>query len=102
MKPGSWQRSGPKRRQEIVWPDDPRGRKQKTTSDVLAHPLGPLPWALTNGDWTLRKNKLSPESSATVFDGMSLVQKLKRNDKTFAELAETALSHVLHEGAKSY
>jgi len=29
---------------------------------------------------------------------MSLVQKLKGNDKTFAE---TALSHVLHEGAKS-
>ena len=24
-------------------------------SDVLAHPLGPLPWALANGDRSLRK-----------------------------------------------
>jgi len=86
-------------------------------SDVLAHPLGPLPWALANGDGTLRKtNKAAlareleknvsaaeviPEPSATVIDGMSFVQKLKGNGKTFAELAETALSHVLHEGAKS-
>jgi len=85
--------------------------------DVLTHPLGPLPWALANGDGTLRKtNKAAlareleksvsaaeviPESSATVIDGMSLVQKLKGNDKTYAELAETALSHVLHGGAKS-
>ena len=46
-------------------------------------------------------SEVIPEPSATVIDGMSLVQKLKGNDKTFAELAETALSHVLHEGAKS-
>jgi len=61
--------------------------------DVLAHPLGPLPWTFANGDGTLRKtNKAAlareleksvsaaeviPESSATVIDGMSLVQKLK-------------------------
>lgn len=85
--------------------------------DVLAHPLGPLPWALASGDGSLRKtNKAAfgrelersaspaeviPEPSATIIDGMSLVQKLKGNDKTFSQLADTALSHVVHEGAKS-
>ena len=68
-------------------------------SDVLAHPLGPLPWALASGDGSLRKtNKAAlarelernaspaeviPEPSATIIDGMSLVQKLKGNDKFF-------------------
>ncbi|KAG0693191.1 hypothetical protein GWK47_027597 [Chionoecetes opilio] len=86
-------------------------------SDVLAHPLGPLPWALASGDGSLRKtNKAAlarelernvypaeviPEPSATIIDGMSLVQKLKGNDNTFSQLAGTALSHVVHEGAKS-
>ena len=35
-----------------------------------------------------------PEPSATIIDGMSLVQK---NDQTFAQLAESALTHILHE-----
>ena len=85
-------------------------------SDVLAHPLGPLPWALASGDGSLRKtNKAAlarelernvspaeviPEPSATMIDGMSLVQKLKGNDKTFSQLAGTALSHAVYEGAK--
>jgi len=43
-----------------------------------------------------------PESSATISDGMSLVQKLKGNDQTFWQLTETALSYVLHEGSKSH
>jgi len=29
--------------------------RQLQMSDVLAHPLGPLPWAISNGDGTLRK-----------------------------------------------
>jgi len=37
-----------------------------------------------------------PETSATIIDGMSLVQKLKGNDKTFSQLAGTALSHAVH------
>ena len=65
-------------------------------SDVLSHPLGPLPWALANGDGTLRKtNKAAlarelekqvlpaeniPMLAATIIDGMSLVQKMKGND----------------------
>ena len=86
-------------------------------SDVLAHLLGPLPWALANDDGLLRKtnkaalareleNNVSPakipEPSATIIDGMSLVQKLNGNDQTFWQLAESALSHVLHEGSKSH
>ena len=68
-------------------------------SDVLAHLLGPLPWALASSDGSLRKNnkaalarelernvslaEVIPEPSATIIDGMSLVQKLKGNDNTF-------------------
>ena len=37
----------------------------------------------------------------TIIDGMSLVQKMKGNDQTFAQLAESAIAKVLHEGAKS-
>ena len=62
-------------------------------SDVLAHPMGPLPLALANDGGSLRKtNKAAlareskknvspaeetPEPSETIIDGMSLVQKLK-------------------------
>jgi len=33
---------------------------------------------------------------------MSLVQKLRGNDKTFLQLTESALTHVLHEGSKCH
>ena len=74
--------------------------------------MGPLRWAFANADGSLHKtNKaalarelekiVAPAEviafpSATVIDGMSLVQKLKGNDQTFSELAELALSYVLH------
>ena len=73
--------------------------------------------SLANGDGSLRKtNKAAlareleksaspaeviPEPSATVIDGMSIVQKMKGNDKTFSQLAESVLCHILHEGANS-
>ena len=85
--------------------------------DVLAHPLGPVPWTLANADGSLRKtNKAAlareleksvapaeviPKPSTTIIDGMSLVQKMKGNDKTFAQLAESTLAKVLHEGGDS-
>ena len=88
--------------------------RQLRMSDVLAHPLGPFPWALANGDGTLRKTnkaalarelekqvlpaEIIPELSATIIDGMSLVQKIKGNDQTFSQLAESVLTHILHEG----
>lgn len=71
--------------------------RQLYIRDVLAHPLGPLPWALLNGDGSLCKtNKASlarelensvspaeaiPEQSACIIDEMSLVQKLKGDGK---------------------
>ena len=62
-------------------------------SEVLAHPLGPLPWTMAKPDDMLRKtNKASlakelqknvqaanviPQPSACLIDGMTLVQRLK-------------------------
>jgi len=81
----------------------------------LSHPLRPLPWALANDGGSLRNtNKAAlareleknvspaeeiPEPSATIINGKSLVQKLKGNDQTFWQLAESALSHVFHDGS---
>jgi len=46
--------------------------------------------------------KRSQEPSATVIDRMSVVQKLKGNDQSFLQLAESAVFHVLHEGCKRH
>ena len=43
-----------------------------------------------------------PEPSATIIDGMSLVQKMKGNDQTFSQLSESVLTHILHEGVRSH
>lgn len=42
-----------------------------------------------------------PATSATINDGMGLVQKLNGSNKTFGPLAELAFSHILHEGGQS-
>ena len=87
-------------------------------SEVLAHPVGPLPghWLSQNG--TLRKtNRASlskeiqknvqaadvvPQPSACLIDGMALVQRLKGDQKTwFAQIAESLLSMALNEGTLS-
>ena len=86
-------------------------------SEVLAHPLGPLPWTLAKPHGTLRKtNKASlakelqknvqaadviPQPSACLIDGMALVQRLKGDQKTFAEIAESLFSMALNEGTSS-
>ncbi|KAJ8414978.1 hypothetical protein AAFF_G00025010 [Aldrovandia affinis] len=73
--------------------------------------------ALANGDGTLRKTNKAvlarelekqvlpaetiPGPSATIIDGMSLVQKMKGNDQTFSQHAASALTQILHEGARS-
>ena len=65
--------------------------------DVLCHPLGPLPWSLATPDGKLRKTNKSviakllqkgvpvadkiSKPSATIIDGMSLVQKTKVDQK---------------------
>ena len=82
---------------------------------MLAHPLGPVSWTLANADGSLRKmNKAAlareleksvapaeviPKPSTTIIDGLSLVQKMKGNDKTIAQLAESTLAK--HEGGDS-
>ena len=85
--------------------------------DVLAHPLGPLPWALANADGSLRKtNKATlareleknvspaeaiPTPSTCIIDGMGLVQRMNGNNKTFAQLAESVMAMVLYVGGRS-
>lgn len=92
--------------------------RQLQMREVLSHPLGPLPWALANADGSLRKtnkatlareleNKVCPaevigERSATLIDGMSMIHKLKGDNKTFSQLADSILTHVLHEGSQSH
>ena len=85
--------------------------------DVLSHPLGPLPWSLASTDGSLRKTNKSalarklesnippaesiPRPCATIIDCMSLVQKLKGDQKTFSEVADTLLCMALHECPES-
>ena len=82
-------------------------KRQLHMIDVLAHPLGPLPWAnkavLAR---QLYKNAAPAEDiirspSACLIDGMGLVQKINGNNKTFTELSDTVLDLILHEGAQS-
>ena len=86
-------------------------------SDVLAHPLGPLPWSLAATDGSLRKTNKAvlgkeleknvppaetiPGPCATIIDGMSIVQRMKGDHKTFAELADTILKMILNEHPQS-
>lgn len=86
-------------------------------SDVLCHPLGPLPWALASDDGSIRKNNKAalanelkksvtpadtiPKPCARITDGMAVVQKLKGDHKTFAEIADTIMSMTLNEGHDS-
>lgn len=83
----------------------------------MSHPLGPIPWALADGDGFLRKTDKAKmmrangqsvpvaEStgrwSACIIDGMSIVQKMNGNNRTFGELVKATLRRVLHEGETS-
>ena len=84
---------------------------------VLQHPLGPLPWALSNCDGTLKKtNKAAlardlekraapaediPTPSACIIDGMSLVNKVSGEHRTFGELSECIFASALQAGRDS-
>ena len=84
---------------------------------VLAHPLGPVPWALASADGTLRKtNKAAlgialekladtaeviPTNSACIIDGMSIVRKTNGNQRTFGEICNTIHNTVLLESGQS-
>jgi len=91
--------------------------RQLDLQEVMGHPLGPIPWSLAMLDGSVRKtNKAAlakaltndgmvaeniPRPSATIIDGMSLVQHLKGDNQTFAELADSCLALALHKGANS-
>ena len=91
--------------------------RQLNLKEVLCHPLGPLPWSLASPNGSMRttnKSELAkqllkfpgvveslPSRSACVIDGMALVQKLNGDGRTFADLAEHALSTVLAEASHS-
>ena len=86
-------------------------------AEVLSHPLGPLPWALATPHGLLRKtNKAAlatalqrnvtsaerlPDNSATIIDGMLLIQKVVGDLATFAEVAMIVLSMALKDGCSS-
>ena len=90
--------------------------RQLNMQEVLAHPLGPIPWTLANPDGSLRKTtksdlKRSLEKNAVpresfekpaccIIDGMALIQKVEGDRKAFAEIADQALGTVLREGAE--
>ena len=68
--------------------------------DVMSHPLGPLPWALSNGDGTMKKTNKAvlpkhmerkvlpveevPHPSATIIDAMGLVNTFYSENRTFS------------------
>ena len=89
--------------------------RKLSMSSVLSHPLGPLPWALASADGSLRKTTKStlakelqkdipaveaiPQPSACIIDGMAMVQRLKGDHMTFADIADALMAMVLREGA---
>ena len=92
-------------------------RRNLKMEDILSHPLGPLPWALSTPKGLLRKtNKASlattlqknvtvadqlPPNPVCVIDGMNLVQRVKGDQVTFGDIATTILTMALCEGRKS-
>ncbi len=92
-----------------------QGRSLKM-EDILSHPLGPLPWALSTSDGLLRKtNKASLathlqkgmavaeehlENCASIVDGMNLVQRVKGDQATFGDIASSILLMALREGSQ--
>ena len=85
--------------------------------EVLKHPLGPLPWALSNCDGTLKKTNKStlarhiesrvapaesiPLPSACIIDGMSLVNKISGDNRTFGDIAESIFMIAIQSGNAS-
>ena len=84
---------------------------------ILSHPLKPHPWALFTPDGLLRQtDKASlaatlhkdvavadqfPQNSASLIDGMNLIQRIKGDKATFDDIAATVFSMALNEGRHS-
>lgn len=83
-------------------------------TDILSYPLGPMPWALATPDGLPRKTNKAilgkglyknvtpeeeiPSTSVSVIDGMMLVQKVKGDQNTFGEIAQTLFAMAMNEG----
>ena len=73
--------------------------------EVFKHPIGQLLLALSNCDYTLKKTNIStiarhierrvapadsiPLPSACIIDGMSLVNKIRGDNRTFGDIADS-------------
>lgn len=91
--------------------------RKLSIKEVLKYPLGPIPWSLAAPDGSLRKTTKStlakelqkntlevetiPLQSACIIDGMAMVQKLRGDHKSFADVADTLLTMALREGFRS-
>ena len=86
--------------------------------EVLSHPLGPIPWALATPEGLRRTTSKStlanelikllsttpeqiPRPSATVIDGMAIVQKVNGNKKTMRAISNAVLAIALSEAEGS-
>ena len=85
--------------------------RKLSMKEVLKHPIGPMPCSLARKDGAPRMTnkaalarkleaKASPADeikspSACIIDGMSAVQKMKGDKRTFEELAELMLVSVI-------
>ena len=85
--------------------------------EVLCYPLGQKPWALANGDGTLKKTgkaslgkhiekdmattDMATGRRATVVDAMGIVQKVHGEQLTFDELSDRILKQILTDGRGS-
>ena len=81
---------------------------------VFSHPLGSLPWSMSNIDGSLKKtNKailakhlecmVDPEDAvpspyAVFIDAMALIQRMHGENHTFEELSDHVFEYVLHAG----
>ena len=76
--------------------------RKLSMSSVISHPLGPLPWSLAR---ELQKDVPAAETisqpSAFIIDGMAMVQRLKGDHMSFAEIADVLMTMIMREGATS-
>lgn len=79
--------------------------------EVLRHPLGPLPWSLASSDGLFRKTnkaqlgreleknvQLAEHIPQCLIDGMAIVHRLKVDNMTFGDIAETGPTRSGNQG----
>ena len=64
-------------------------------SDVLVHPLTNKAALARVLEKIFFPAEVIPEPPATIIDGMNLIQRMTGNDKTFSQMAVSALSSIL-------